>query len=84
MSRETVAAMALGAARLLGAQAGVGISGVAGPTGGSPDKPVGTVWIAWALDGVVRAERCRFPGDRDEVRRQTVTQALAGLEALLS
>jgi len=61
----------------------VSVSGVAGPDGGSPDKPVGTVWLAWAERGdtgiTVRAARHRFHGDRDQVRRAAVLAALEGL-----
>ena len=55
--------------------------GIAGPGGGSEDKPVGTVWIAWKRrGGYAKAEVFHFDGDRDAVRRQTVASALAGLE----
>lgn len=57
----------------------VAVSGVAGPDGGSPDKPVGTVWLAWGVGDEVTAELEHFPGNRDEVRRQTVKAALEGL-----
>ena len=58
----------------------VAVTGIAGPGGGSPAKPVGTVWVAWAApDGRVWAQVFRFEGDRAAVRRQTVSAALAGL-----
>ncbi|WP_240951221.1 nicotinamide-nucleotide amidohydrolase family protein [Pseudomonas veronii] len=57
----------------------VAVSGVAGPDGGSPEKPVGTVWLAFGVGDEVTAERQHFPGNRDEVRRQTVKAALEGL-----
>jgi nicotinamide-nucleotide amidase len=62
----------------------VAVSGVAGPTGGTPQKPVGTVWLAWAWgaqDGTCRVESQleNFPGDRETVRRLTVQRALQRL-----
>ena len=62
----------------------VAVSGVAGPDGGSPEKPVGTVWLAWGDGEQLFSERCLFPGDRTEVRRQTVEAALAGLLRLIA
>ncbi|TPW18117.1 MAG: CinA domain-containing protein, partial [Halothiobacillaceae bacterium] len=60
------------------------ISGVAGPGGGSLDKPVGTVWIAWGEAGrTVRAKKFVFQGAREQVRQQAVTQALRGVVELL-
>jgi nicotinamide-nucleotide amidase len=79
VSREVVEAMVAGAQRHSGARFAVAVSGIAGPDGGSLEKPVGTVWLAWA-DGTGRhAERCLFAGDREAVRRQTVERALQGL-----
>ncbi|MDG9928963.1 MULTISPECIES: CinA family protein [Pseudomonas] len=79
VSREVVEAMARGAQSRSGARFAVAVSGIAGPGGGSVEKPVGTVWLAWA-DGERRfAERCLFSGDRESVRRQTVQRALDGL-----
>ena len=79
VSREVVEAMVRGAQQQSGAQFAVAVSGVAGPGGGSPSKPVGTVWLAWGAGDEVSAECRYFPGDRDEVRRQTVVAALEGL-----
>ena len=79
VSREVVEAMVRGAQAQSGAQFAVAVSGVAGPDGGSPDKPVGTVWLAFAVGDEVTAELAHFPGNRDEVRRQTVKAALEGL-----
>ena len=66
-----------------GASVAVAVTGIAGPGGGSPDKPVGTVWIGWKRrGGYTRAEMFQFAGDREAVRRQTVEAALKGLESL--
>lgn len=83
VSREVVEAMAIGARLRSGARFAVSVSGVAGPDGGSPDKPVGTVWLCWA-DGERRFPvRFHFDGDRLSVRRQSVAAALAGLSRLV-
>ena len=77
---ETVACqMASGVAERVGADAGIGITEVAGPGGGTADKPVGTVWIASAVEGIVEARRSQFAGDRDSVRRRAAQAALAQL-----
>jgi nicotinamide-nucleotide amidase len=84
VSEATVREMVAGALARSRAGVAVAVSGVAGPTGGSADKPVGTVWLAWGdRAGAVRAERCRFDGDREAVRRQAVARALQGLDELL-
>lgn len=79
VSLETVTEMALGAIKHSHARVAVAISGIAGPGGGSDDKPVGTVCLAWA--GLAEPNSCRrqFGGDREAVRRQAVAAALAGL-----
>jgi len=80
VSRETVIEMVSGALVHSGASTAVAVTGIAGPGGGSPDKPVGTVWIGWKRrGGYARAEVFHFEGDRDAVRRQTVAAALSGL-----
>ena len=79
VSREVVEAMVRGAQAHSDARFAVAVSGVAGHGGGSPEKPVGTVWLAWGVGDEVTAECRHFPGDRDEVRRQTVIAALEGL-----
>ncbi|GAA5175252.1 MULTISPECIES: CinA family protein [Halomonadaceae] len=79
VSRETVEAMVAGACRESGTDLGVAISGVAGPGGGSAEKPVGTVWFAWGSRLAQHAECRRFDGDRRAVREQAVRVALEGL-----
>lgn len=79
VSQPVVEAMVRGAQRESGARFAVAVSGVAGPGGGSPDKPVGTVWLCWGKDNALVAQRRQFDGDRDQVRRQTVEAALQGL-----
>lgn len=85
VSEPVVIAMASGAVQNSKADLSVSISGVAGPGGGSPEKPVGTVWLAWYLKGC-EVETClyEFQGDRQDVRRQAVTQAIKGLIKQLS
>lgn len=84
VSEETVREMAQGTLRHSRADVAVAISGIAGPTGGTPDKPVGTVCFAWATgNGALYSEKYLFPGDRREVRQQAVTMALEGVLALL-
>lgn len=84
VSRETVVEMVSGALVHSGASIAVAVTGIAGPGGGSDDKPVGTVWIGWKRrGGYARAEVFHFEGDRDAVRRQTVASALRGLIAQL-
>ena len=85
VSRETVVEMVSGALVHSGATIAVAVTGIAGPGGGSEDKPVGTVWIGWKRrGGYARAEIFHFEGDRDAVRRQTVAAALRGLESQLA
>jgi nicotinamide-nucleotide amidase len=80
VSRETALEMVSGALVHSGAGVAVAVTGIAGPTGGTPDKPVGTVWIAWKRrGGYPAAEVFHFDGDREAVRRQTVAAALEGL-----
>ena len=79
VSQEVVQAMARGAQDNSTARFSVAVSGVAGPDGGSAEKPVGTVWICWGAAEQLIARRFQFPGDRDQVRRQTVKAALEGL-----
>jgi nicotinamide-nucleotide amidase len=84
VAEEIVREMAEGALARSHAQVAVAVSGVAGPSGGTPEKPVGTVCFAWAMkDGAPRAETRRYKGDRDSVRRQSVEHALKGVLVLL-
>ena len=83
VSRETAIEMVSGALVHSGGSLAVAVTGIAGPGGGSPDKPVGTVWIGWKRrGGYAQADVFHFDGDRDAVRRQTVAAALEGLERL--
>jgi nicotinamide-nucleotide amidase len=79
VSEAVARAMASGALAHSPAQVAVAVTGVAGPTGGSADKPVGTVWFAWATPQGVWSERQVFAGDRAAVRSATVQHALAAL-----
>lgn len=80
VSEAVVAAMVRGALARSDAQVALAVSGIAGPTGGSPGKPIGTVCFAWGGPGAaVRTQTCRFAGDREQVRRQSVIHALEGL-----
>ena len=83
VSEATVRAMAMGAVRRTGAQLAVAVTGIAGPDGGVPGKPVGTVWLGWAKrrgrSVRVAVQLKHFRGDRESVRRKTVRVALQGL-----
>jgi nicotinamide-nucleotide amidase len=83
VSEPVARAMAEGAVAHSRALAAVAVTGVAGPSGGSPEKPVGTVWFGWSVDGRLRTERRRFDGDRASVRAATVHYALQTLVELL-
>ena len=80
VSEETVLAMAEGLLARAPVQHAISVSGIAGPGGGSAEKPVGTVWIAWASrDGEALAQRYRFDGERGAIREQAALAALQGL-----
>ena len=79
VSEPVARAMAIGALAHSPAHLAVAVTGVAGPTGGSADKPVGTVWFGWATPAGAFTEHQRFEGDRAAVRAATVRHALAGL-----
>jgi nicotinamide-nucleotide amidase len=84
VSEETASVMAAGALKHSHAQAALAISGIAGPGGGTPQKPVGLVCYGWALsDGTRMSSTCRLDGDREEIRSRAVAAALRGLIELL-
>jgi len=83
VSEEVVRAMAQGAIAHSRAQVAVAVTGVAGPSGGSASKPVGTVWFAWSVPGQLSIEIKHFAGDRTAVRAATVRHALQTLVELL-
>ncbi len=76
VSRETAREMAKGALKHSRAHISVAVTGIAGPTGGTKEKPVGTVFIAVAVDDVVECKKFIFPGERDHIREQTCDEAL--------
>lgn len=76
VSEPVARAMAVAARDRFGTAIGIAVTGIAGPSGGTPDKPVGTVWIALDVDGVVEAARTIFIGDREEIRRRATQGAL--------
>jgi nicotinamide-nucleotide amidase len=82
VSEPVVRAMAEGARTRLGVDVSVAVSGIAGPDGGTADKPVGTVWFGWATPQGTHTDRRQLGGDREAVRRQTVAHALERLIAL--
>ena len=79
VSEETALSMAEGALRRSRAQWAVAVTGIAGPAGGTPDKPVGTVCFAWGGPGAAEAYRTCLDGDRAGIRRESVRIALQGL-----
>ncbi|MBS7326149.1 MAG: CinA family protein [Thiopseudomonas sp.] len=81
VSQPVVEAMVKGAQARSGARYAVAVSGIAGPGGGSADKPVGTVWLAFADHQQVDSVCLHFSGDRDAVRRKSIQQALSGLQS---
>jgi nicotinamide-nucleotide amidase len=87
VSEPVVREMAVGALRLSGADISVAVSGIAGPDGGSDEKPVGTVWFAWSVRGpdgtTTDTDLQRFEGNRDSIRMQTVMHGLEGVKGRL-
>lgn len=84
VSEETASAMAAGALAKSHAQAALAVTGIAGPGGGTQQKPVGLVCYGWALaDGTLMSSTCRLDGDREEIRSRAVAAALRGLIELI-
>jgi len=80
VSEAVACQMVHGARQQAGVEVAVAVTGIAGPEGGTADKPVGTVWFAWSIAGQTDNSECLvFTGDRESVRRQTVIHALSGL-----
>ncbi len=85
VSQPVVKEMVFGLLDRCNANIGISVSGIAGPDGGTVEKPVGCVWIAWATPGVfIEAIKYQFSGDREAVREQSVIEALKRVERLLS
>jgi nicotinamide-nucleotide amidase len=86
VSEEVAREMAIGALETFGGRVAISVTGIAGPDGGRPGKPVGTVWFGWVWrdDGEIRTRvlREQFDGDRETVRRRTVERALREICAL--
>lgn len=84
VSEETVKEMSLGALLNSDSNIAVAVSGIAGPTGGTEDKPVGTVWLSWAINGkVLKTSKEIFKGDRNLVRLQTVVKAVSEMNKIM-
>lgn len=84
VSEAVARAMAFGAQRHSAAEVSIAVTGIAGPSGGSAAKPVGTVWFGFSVQGSLHSEMMRFEGDRAAVRQQTVLHALRRCIALLA
>lgn len=83
VSHETAEAMARGVARISKADIGVGITGIAGPTGGTPEKPVGLVYFAVYFNGEVTVNELKLLGNRDEIREQTTKEVAEYIYSLV-
>ncbi|WP_320174196.1 CinA family protein [Maridesulfovibrio sp.] len=83
VSEPVVRAMAEGVCKALNVDVGISLSGIAGPTGGTPDKPVGTVWMGWHVNGKTYAEKFLFSGDRKSVKDQSLQTVLEKLHQFL-
>ena len=84
VSEQTAGEMAAGAARAAKAEVGLSTTGIAGPGGGTPEKPVGLVYVGCALNGKVTVKECRFQGDREANRNSAVEEALQLLWNILT
>lgn len=84
VSGETAREMVIGARRISGADAAISVTGIAGPGGGSPEKPVGTVWIGAALGDELVTRRFHFEGDREAIRERATGAALTLLWQMLA
>ncbi|WP_158971775.1 nicotinamide-nucleotide amidase [Paraglaciecola sp. L3A3] len=84
VSEQTVTEMAIGAAQQAAANVAISISGIAGPDGGTPGKPVGTVWFGFFVDGQVVTKKQQFNGDREAVRIKAIEFALSNTVKLLA
>lgn len=84
VSSETVEEMALGAAQAAGAEVAISVSGIAGPDGGSTEKPVGTVWFGFVIGGTRYTKKQHFTGDRQAVRIKAVEFALSNILKMLT
>jgi nicotinamide-nucleotide amidase len=83
VSEEVARHMVQGAVEHSQAQAGLSVTGIAGPAGGTVEKPVGTVCFGWLVDGQCETETCYFSGDREQIREQSVRHVLTGMLARL-
>lgn len=84
VSEPVARSMVAAGVRAAGVECGVAVTGIAGPTGGSVEKPVGTVWIAWTIPGQEWSQPFLFKGDRNAVRQQTIAAAIQGLLGALA
>lgn len=83
VSKLVAESMVLGALKHSGSDIAVAVTGIAGPDGGSKEKPVGTVWIAWAIEDQLISQCYIFEGDREQVREKTATVAINGLMLMM-
>lgn len=83
VSEQTVAEMVSGVINNTSANVGISVSGIAGPGGGTEEKPVGTVWFGFAIDGNITCNKVQFDGNRDAVRHQAIAYAICYLHQRL-